>query len=115
MTLERLCRYVARPALAQERLRELPDGQYLYQLRHPWADGTDCLVFEPLTLMEKLVAVVPRPRSHLIRRHGVLARRSSWRAQIVPRPSASKETGNEEARGTDGRGEGPRMSWAQLL
>ena len=108
--LERLGRYGARPALAQGRLRESLD-----KLRHPWADGTDCLVFEPLTLMAKLVALVPRPRSHLRRRHGVLARRSSGRAQIVPRPSASKEAGNEEARATDGRGEGQKMSWAQRL
>ena len=45
--LERLCRYVARPAIATERLSELPDGRIAYDLRHPWSDGTTRVVFEP--------------------------------------------------------------------
>lgn len=34
--LEHLCRYTARPPLATERLRELPDGRLRYELRHPF-------------------------------------------------------------------------------
>lgn len=37
-TLERLCRYVAQPALASERLHEQPDGRLEYELLHPRAD-----------------------------------------------------------------------------
>ena len=37
---ERLCRYVARPAIAGERLSELEDGRLAYALRRPWRDGT---------------------------------------------------------------------------
>jgi hypothetical protein len=32
--LENLCRYVARPAVATERLSKFPDGRVLYRLRH---------------------------------------------------------------------------------
>jgi hypothetical protein len=32
--LENLCRYVARPAVARERLSVLPDGRVLHRLRH---------------------------------------------------------------------------------
>ncbi|MFQ5700128.1 MAG: transposase, partial [Myxococcota bacterium] len=38
--LERLCRYVARPPIATDRLSGLPDGNLCYRLRHAWRDGT---------------------------------------------------------------------------
>jgi hypothetical protein len=46
--LERLARYVARPPLATDRLRELPDGLLLYELREPLRDGTTGFVYAPL-------------------------------------------------------------------
>ena len=45
--LERLCRYVLRPPLAQERLRRRSDGRVALELRTAWHDGTRELVFEP--------------------------------------------------------------------
>src|SRR4051794_29414130 len=38
----------------------------------------------PLELMQRLAALVPRPRLHLIRFHGVLAPHAKLRAQIIP-------------------------------
>ena len=38
--LERLCRYVARPAIALERLSRDGDGLVVYELKHPFRDGT---------------------------------------------------------------------------
>ena len=38
--LERLCRYVTRPAIALERLAERDDGCVEYAFRKPWRDGT---------------------------------------------------------------------------
>jgi hypothetical protein len=113
--LEKLCRYVARPALALDRLQELADGRFAYRLRHAWADGTGTLLFEPVTLIEKLVALVPRPNAHLTRFHGVVAPHSSWRAAIVPRPAVSDEvaqTGPGESRAQRA---GARTNWAMLL
>ncbi len=46
--LERLCRYVARPPVATERLSRMEDGRLLYRLKHRWRDGTTHVVFEPL-------------------------------------------------------------------
>ena len=45
--LERLCRYLLRPPLAQERLSRLADGRVVCTLRHPWHDGTRHLIFTP--------------------------------------------------------------------
>jgi hypothetical protein len=88
--LERLCRYVARPPVASERLSQQPDGRLVYQLRRRWRDGTTHMVFEPLEFMEKLAALVPRPRSHMVRYHGVLAPRSRWRDLVVPEGSEQR-------------------------
>ena len=44
--LERLCRYVMRPALSQERLGWLPDGRLELTLKSAWKDGTRALVLE---------------------------------------------------------------------
>jgi hypothetical protein len=49
--LEQLCRYLLRPAVAQDRLRFLDDGRIVLTLKAAWADGTRQLVFEPLELL----------------------------------------------------------------
>ncbi len=38
----------------------------------------------PLEFMQRLAALVPRPRLHLIRFHGVLAPNAGLRAALVP-------------------------------
>ena len=77
-------RYLLRPAVAQDRLRRLDDGRIVLTLKTAWADGTRHLVFEPLTLLEKLAALTPRPRINLVLYHGVLAPHAGWRAYTTP-------------------------------
>ena len=45
--LEQLCRYIARPPLAKERLSQRQDGLVMLKLKRLWSDGTVALVFEP--------------------------------------------------------------------
>jgi len=71
--LEHLCRYLLRPPLAMERLTESSGGQLLYELPHPRRDGSTHLLLDPLELIEKLSVLVPSPRFHLLRFHGLLA------------------------------------------
>jgi hypothetical protein len=82
--LERLCRYVARPPVATDRLSRLADGRLLYRLKHRWRDGTSHVVFEPREMVEKLGALVPPPRFHMARYHGVLGPCASARPRVVP-------------------------------
>ncbi len=70
--LERLARYIARPPIAQDRLRLNDLGQVVYQLKKPYSDGTSHIVMSPLELLEKITAIIPRPRVHLTRFHGAL-------------------------------------------
>ena len=71
--LERLCRYITRPAIANERLSRNSKGQVVLQLKSAYRDGTIHIVLTALEFMQRLAALVPRPRLHLIRFHGVLA------------------------------------------
>ena len=59
-------------------------GQVVLKLKTPWRDGTTHLVMSPLEFMQRLAALVPRPRLHLIRFHGVLAPNAKLRALVVP-------------------------------
>ena len=113
--LERLCRYITRPAIANQRLKRNPAGQVVLQLKSPYRDGTTHIVMSPLELMQRLAALVPRPRLHLIRFHGVLAPHAKLRAQIVPSvPVSVPETCDHHAQSPPASAPA-RMSWACLL
>jgi hypothetical protein len=47
--LTRLCRYVLRPPLSQERLALREDGRLELTLKNVWKDGTRALLLEPMT------------------------------------------------------------------
>jgi hypothetical protein len=64
--LESLLRYQLRPPLSKTRLSRLTDGRVKVKQRSKWSDGTTHIVLEPHELIEKLAALVPRPRSNLM-------------------------------------------------
>lgn len=83
--LEILCRYIARPAVAEERLELQPSGDIRLRLKTPYSDGTTHLVFSGVEFVEKLAALVPQPRIRLTRFFGCLAPHAKIRSQIVPK------------------------------
>ena len=87
--LDRVCRYVLRPPVAQDRLSLTADGQVRLELKHPWSDGTTHLLFDPVELLERLAVLTPRPRINLILYHGALAPRAAWRALVVGHTGAT--------------------------
>jgi hypothetical protein len=64
----------------------------LYQLKKRWRDGTTHVVFESVEFIAKLAALIPAPRVHLVRYHGVLAPGAPGRARIMPPPDDAEET-----------------------
>jgi len=123
--LEQLCRYITRPALSDERVQLNDAGQVELELKTPWRDGTTHLVMSPLEFMQRLAALVPRPRLHLIRFHGVLAPNAKLRALVVPQGPQGTDV-QEQATETAGASEREaetvqdqsrphRISWARLL
>jgi hypothetical protein len=103
----------------------------------PWRDGTTHLVMSPLEFMQRLAALVPRPRPQLIRfgvrmtslrevsgpplrEHGVLAPNAKLRAQVDPAEpphdaDARLDPESLESEPDDGHRWGSRISWALLL
>ena len=114
--LERLCRYVSRPPGATERLALTASGDVRYTLKTPYRDGTTHIVLEPLDLMARLAALVPPPRRHLTRFHGVFAPHSKLRAAVTP---AHRGVGTVKQPPADApKPARPRhvaMSWARRL
>lgn len=77
--LERQCRYIARPAVATDRLALTPQGNVRYDvqgftnaggrghvgattLKTPYRDGTTHIILEPLVFIARLATLVPKPR-----------------------------------------------------
>ncbi len=113
--LEQWCRYITRPAIANERLSVNPAGQVVLTLKTPYRDGTTHIVMEPLEFMQRLAALVPRPRLHLIRFHGVLAPNAKLRSAIVPSASPEANTAPPDPVETTQSSPSARLSWARLL
>ena len=105
--LERLCRYITRPAIAEQRLSLTSNGNVIVGLKTPYDDGTTHVVLSPMEFIGRLAALVPKPRVNLTRFHGVFSSNSKLRRQVVPRqPAKREERQKPKAYG---------MTWAQRL
>jgi hypothetical protein len=89
---EALLKYILRPPLASGRLLPGPDGLVRIALKKPFSDGTVAVDLDPLSLLCRLVALVPAARFHTVRYFGVLAAASKWRPLVVPKPGPSQAT-----------------------
>ena len=82
---EKLFRYILRPPLALRRLSMGEDGRLLYRMKRRRAGGL-VLSLTPDELLARLATLVPPPRSHGLRYHGVFAPNSKLRSRVVPPP-----------------------------
>jgi hypothetical protein len=89
--LEQLLRYCARPAISHDRLQLLRDGRVELKLKSPRFDGTSHLILTTDELIERLIAVIPRPRKNLILYTGALAQLQVTRASHSVRPLLGRE------------------------
>ena len=106
--LERLARYGARSPVANSRLSLDPSGRVVLALKRPLHDGRIALAFTPLDFLRRLATLIPPPRAHLTRYHGVFAPNHHLRAAIVP---AGATAATEPTRPGSRR----RLDWASLL
>ena len=77
-------------------------------------------LFSPLDFISKLVALVPRPRRHLVRYHGVLAPNARIRPSIVPaKHRRKKQTSTHQPHHTSAQDQPDLpiapLSWAERL
>ena len=106
--------------LVSERVQTNAAGQVVLKLKTPWRDGTTHLVMSPLEFMQRLAALVPRPRLHLIRFHGVLAPNAKLRALMVPQQPEAPAPPAQAAKPVECEANCAhhcpvRLSWAKLL
>jgi hypothetical protein len=113
-------------------------GQVVLKLKTAWRDGTTHLVMLPLECMQRLAALVPRPRLHLIllvssslrcakcpaprcANHGALAPNAKLRALVVPQvvpqePEAPAQAARSAECDANCAHHRPvRPNWAKLL
>ena len=89
-----------------------------YTLKTPYRDGTTHIVLEPLDLMARLAALVPPPRMHLTRFHGVFAPHSKLRWAVTPAHRGMGAPQPPVSRADDEKPQTPRhvaMNWARRL
>ena len=112
--LERLLRYLLRPPIAESRLKELRSGKIMLKLKTRWRDGTRSIVFEPIELVEKLAAIIPRPHVNQIIYHGALGARYKSRKKVVGYGRPPEEVNAEGE--ILGDPDDPRyIDWAELM
>jgi hypothetical protein len=111
--LERLTRYVSRPPVALERLDLTAQGQVRYRMKTPYRDGTTHIVLEPVDFIARLAALVPPPRVHLTRFHGVFAAHAALRAAITPGGRGTRARKRADAQSPTSKD--IRLNWARRL
>jgi len=96
--LERLLRYCARPAFSVERLSWRVEGErVVYRLPKPRRDGTQHIELGVNDLLDRLSHLIPPPRRHRHRYHGVLAPNALMRPAVTARTGQTIETGAHTA------------------
>lgn len=121
--LERLCRYVCRPAVAAHRVDETVDGKIRITLKNEWAGGIRAVIVPARDLVLRLLAQIPLPRKALLRYHGCFAPAAPWRARVVAagaraprrRKKATSDGRRSGEGGTAAQEASQRMSWAACL
>ncbi len=111
--LERLARYLLRPAISADRVAVRPDGRVEVRFRRPDPTGRTAWVTDGPTLCRRLATLIPPRRCHTVRYHGVFSSAHRLRDRVVPTPpddaadaAAAPVTASMLAR---------RLDWAALL
>ena len=111
---KRLCRYISRPSLSEERLSVNIQGQVVYKLKTAYQNGTTHIVLDPLDFLSRLASLIPRPRVHLTRFHGVFAPHFKHRSLVTPQPSLPDKT-NKTFPTEQKKSKQSSISWAKIL
>ena len=97
---------------SEERLSLNAQGQVVYKLKTAYRNGTTHIVLSPLDFLSRLASLVPRPRVHLIRFHGVFAPHCKYRSLIIPQSVLIDKTSPKEQKKAK---KSYSMGWAKML
>ena len=105
--LEKLCRYICRGALSKERISLDANGMVVLKLKSSYTDGTTHLRFTPQAFIKRIISLIPKPRTNMVRYHGVFAPRHKKRSEITSLARAKKDKSKTKKI--------YRTPWAELL
>jgi hypothetical protein len=109
--LERLLRYILRPAVIAERISLRPDGRVELTYRKPDPCGRTSWVTDGPELLRRFAALIPPRRVHSVKYHGVFSSAHKLRSRIVVTPAPDgREPGDRT-----GPTRPSRLCWAALL
>lgn len=100
--LRGMMEYALAPPFKYEQVSRAEGGLVHFRPKRPRRDGTTHRVFKPLKFMHILAALVPRPRLHTTRFHGVYARRHAFRREVVPVPADAKTPSGADSEESEG-------------
>jgi hypothetical protein len=104
--LERLCRYILRGPIANDRISYDPYTGVRLKLKSPYTDGTTHLQFTPDQFIKRIIALIPPPRQNLIRYVGVFGARHKKREVITSMAQPKKVKTKKKTY---------RTPWSELL
>ena len=125
--LEKMIRYLCRPALATERVELMEDDSIVrLRLKTPWRDGTTHVRMPAPEFVMRLLALIPVPKKKQIRYFGVFAPGAKWRREVVRRPMPAARKRKNDANcavqktpvGTDEIRPGhavSRLTWSEAM
>jgi len=88
--LEDLINYMARPSVSVNRLSITETQNVRYTLKNRWHDGTSAVEFTPMDFLSRLAALVPPPRTHMVKYAGIFAPNHPIRKKIILKPEVKK-------------------------
>jgi hypothetical protein len=115
---KRLCRYILRPAIAQNRLSIGADGRVHYEMKRVFSDGRSVVTFTEHQFIRRIALLIPRPKTHEITYFGALASNAKWRNDIVPVPTHRKKPKPSSAEQADRKSPSEpttKLPWAELI
>lgn len=83
--LERICRYLLRPAFAHDAVEALENGRVRINFKAPMRGGRMYTDISRDTFLARLAALVPPPRFNLVKYYGVFASQHRLREAVAPR------------------------------
>ncbi len=91
-------------------------------MKRTFSDGTRAILLQPEQLLARLAALVPPPRAHTVRYHGVFAPASPLRSAVTGRPPVRKPSQEPPPVEVESPAPAPpppdrkrRLPWADLL
>jgi len=82
--LERVCKYLLRPAFAHDAVVAMPDGNVRIHFKRATRTGATFTTITRDAFLARLCALVPPPKFHMVRYYGVLAPAHAIRPAIIP-------------------------------